>query len=612
MNKYEFKKELKNLIRTNGISFIKNNPNLRKQWNEIIEADEDWQNGNKSDEQVQYDAAQKLFDVDGAFANIDSRDFKSYMNSIYNGNEPQTPLWDFYKNNRDFEDIRNDFANASDIGPQEMTGQTKNPNFYNLGHKDAWAGTEFIKNDDGTINKDRGLQYVLDNYGITQDEFMKMLVDEQNKYSRNKIWDLDDPENWKNDTYLGMDLSGDGWFDKAMRSIIKWSADNFWKNTQEDYRNGRAMEDPDYGIGGLNTGDVIFNTADVVTSPIAMGKGKVLKVLGGIGGMGSDVAIPVTRELYNSEHNGTDYDIFNTGKEAIFRLGGRGVGNAGQILDGLSRASKDVSPALSTKLHNLDEAAHGQQRVDDRWNVFKDNIADEAVAQVEKPWHPDWFENNDKIVITQPWKSRQTQMDNGRTPVGIVIKGHKKPIESFNRDDFANPEFFKVFDEKDGIKYVNNILDEDYNDMMYYLSMKDKAPGTYGTSIDGLTSKDIERIDELKSKYPEFKDKYSYKKVNSTGESVVRGLDRLNNDGLVKYGTRVVASRQPETIDIDNLKYNIKDMAKVEELYNTIPSDKKELAKQGDYSTLNEREKQIVKKYYELKALSNYNVNFNN
>lgn len=611
MNKYEFKKELKNLIRTNGISFIKNNPNLRKQWNEIIEADEDWQNGNKSDEQVQYDAAQKLFDVDGAFANIDSRDFKSYMNSIYNGNEPQTPLWDFYKNNRDFEDIRNDFANASDIGPQEMTGQTKNPNFYNLGHKDAWAGTEFIKNDDGTINKDRGLQYVLDNYGITQDEFLKMLVDEQNKYSRNKIWDLDDPENWKNDTYLGMDLSGDGWFDRAMRSIIKWSADNFWKNTQEDYKNGRAMEDPDYGIGGLNTGDVIFNTADVVTSPISMGKGKVLKVLGGIGGIGSDVAIPVTRELYNSEHNGTDYDIFNTGKEAIFRLGGRGVGNAGQFLDGLSKASKDVSPALSTKLHNLDEAAHGQQRVDDRWNVFKDDIADEAEAQVEKPWNVDWFENNDKIVITQPWKSRQTQMDNGRTPVDIVIKD-KKPIESFNRDDFANPEFFKVVDEKDGVKYVNNILDEDYNDMMYYLSVKDKAPGTYGTSMDGLTSKDIERIDELKSKYPEFKDKYSYKKVNSRGEGIVRGLDRLNNDGLVKYGTRVVASREPETIDIDNLKYNIKDMAKVEELYDTIPSDKKELAKQGDYSTLNEREKQIVKKYYELKALSNYNVNFNN
>lgn len=355
----------------------------------------------------------------------------------------------------------------------------------------------------------------------------------------------------------------------------------------------------------------MFNTADVVTSPIAMGKGKVLKVLGGIGGMGSDVAIPVTRELYNSEHNGTDYDIFNTGKEALFRLGGRGVGNAGQFLDGLSKASKDVSPALSTKLHNLDEAAHGQQRVDDRWNVFKDNIADEAVAQVEKPWHVDWFENNDRIRITRPWKSLQAQMDNGRTPVGVVIKD-KKPIESFNRDDFANPEFFKVIDEMDGVKYVNNILDEDYIDMMDYLSMKDMPPGTYGTSMDGLTSKDIERIDELKSKYPEFKDKYSYKKVNSTGEGIVRGLDRLNNNGLVKYGTRVVASREPETIDIDNLKYNIKDMAKVEELYDTIPSDKKELAKQGDYSTLNEREKQIVKKYYELKALSNYNVNFNN
>lgn len=611
MNKYEFKKELKNLIRTNGISFIKEKPNLRKQWNEIIEADEAWQNNKKTDEQAQYDAAQTLFDVDGAFANIDSRDFKSYMNSIYNGNEPQTPLWDFYKNNRDYEDIRNDFANASDIGPQEMTGQTKNPNFYNLGHKDAWAGTEFIKNNDGTINKNRGLQYVLDNYDITQDEFMKMLVDEQNKYSRNKIWDLDDPENWKNDTYLGMDLSGDGWFDKVMRSIIKWNADNFWKNTQEDYRNGRAMEDPDYGIGGFNTGDVVFNIADVVTSPITMGKGKVLKVLGGIGGMGSDVAIPVTRELYNSEHNGTDYDIFNTGKEALFRLGGRGVGNVGQFLDVLSKTSKDVSPTLSTKLHNLDEAAHGQQRVDDRWNVFKDNIADEAVAQVDKPWNVDWFGNNDRIVITQPWKSQLEQIDNGRTPVNIVIKD-KKPIESFNRDDFANQEFFKVINEEDGVKYVNNILDEDYKDMMNYLSMKDVAPGTYGTSMDGLTSKDIERIDELKSKYPEFKDKYSYKKVNSTGEDIVRGLDRLNNDGLVKFGTRVVASRQPETIDIENLKYNIKDMAKVEELYDTIPSDKKELAKQGDYSTLNEREKQIVKKYYELKALSNYNVNFNN
>lgn len=611
MNKYEFKKELKNLIRTNGISFIKEKPNLRKQWNEIIEADEAWQNNKKTDDQAQYDAAQTLFDVDGAFANIDSRDFKSYMNSIYNGNEPQTPLWDFYKNNRDYEDIRNDFANASDIGPQEMTGQTKNPNFYNLGHKDAWAGTEFIKNNDGTINKNRGLQYVLDNYDITQDEFMKMLVDEQNKYSRNKIWDLDDPENWKNDTYLGMDLSGDGWFDKVMRSIIKWNADNFWKNTQEDYRNGRAMEDPDYGIGGFNTGDVVFNTVDVVTSPITMGKGKVLKVLGGIGGMGSDVAIPVTRELYNSEHNGTDYDIFNTGKEALFRLGGRGVGNVGQFLDVLSKTSKDVSPTLSTKLHNLDEAAHGQQRVDDRWNVFKDNIADEAVAQVDKPWNVDWFGNNDRIVITQPWKSQLEQIDNGRTPVNIVIKD-KKPIESFNRDDFANQEFFKVINEEDGVKYVNNILDEDYRDMMNYLSMKDVAPGTYGTSMDGLTSKDIERIDELKSKYPEFKDKYSYKKVNSTGEDIVRGLDRLNNDGLVKFGTRVVASRQPETIDIENLKYNIKDMAKVEELYDTIPSDKKELAKQGDYSTLNEREKQIVKKYYELKALSNYNVNFNN
>lgn len=608
MNKYEFKKELKNLIRTNGISFIKEKPNLRKQWNEIIEADEAWQNDEKTDDQAQYDAAQTLFDVDGAFANIDSRDFKSYMNSIYNGNEPQTPLWDFYKNNRDYEDIRNDFANASDIGPQEMTGQTKNPNFYNLGHKDAWAGTEFIKNNDGTINKNRGLQYVLDNYDITQDEFMKMLVDEQNKYSRNKIWDLDDPENWKNDTYLGMDLSGDGWFDKVMRSIIKWNADNFWKNTQEDYRNGRALEDPDYGIGGFNTGDVVFNIADVVTSPITMGKGKVLKVLGGIGGMGSDVAIPVTRELYNSEHNGTDYDIFNTGKEALFRLGGRGVGNVGQFLDVLSKTSKDVSPTLSTKLHNLDEAAHGQQRVDDRWNVFKDNIADEAVAQVDKPWNVDWFGNNDRIVITQPWKSQLEQIDNGRTPVNIVIKD-KKPIESFNRDDFANQEFFKVINEEDGIKYVNNILDEDYRDMKNYLSMKDVAPGTYGT---GLTSKDIERIDELKSKYPEFKDKYSYKKVNSTGEDIVRGLDRLNNDGLVKFGTRVVASRQPETIDIENLKYNIKDMAKVEELYDTIPSDKKELAKQGDYSTLNEREKQIVKKYYELKALSNYNVNFNN
>lgn len=611
MNKYEFKKELKNLIRTNGISFIKEKPNLRKQWNEIIEADEAWQNDEKTDDQARYDAAQTLFDVDGAFANIDSRDFKSYMNSIYNGNEPQTPLWDFYKNNRDYEDIRNDFANASDIGPQEMTGQTKNPNFYNLGHKDAWAGTEFIKNNDGTINKNRGLQYVLDNYDITQDEFMKMLVDEQNKYSRNKIWDLDDPENWKNDTYLGMDLSGDGWFDKVMRSIIKWNADNFWKNTQEDYRNGRAMEDPDYGIGGFNTGDVVFNIADVVTSPITMGKGKVLKVLGGIGGMGSDVAIPVTRELYNSEHNGTDYDIFNTGKEALFRLGGRGVGNVGQFLDVLSKTSKDVSPTLSTKLHNLDEAAHGQQRVDDRWNVFKDNIADEAVAQVDKPWNVDWFGNNDRIVITQPWKSQLEQIDNGRTPVNIVIKD-KKPIESFNRDDFANQEFFKVINEEDGVKYVNNILDEDYKDMMNYLSMKDVAPGTYGTSMDGLTSKDIERIDELKSKYPEFKDKYSYKKVNSTGEDIVRGLDRLNNDGLVKFGTRVVASRQPETIDIENLKYNIKDMAKVEELYDTIPSDKKELAKQGDYSTLNEREKQIVKKYYELKALSNYNVNFNN
>lgn len=668
MNKYEFKKELKNLVREKGISFIKNNPTLRKQWNAIIEADEDWNNDIKTDEEAQYDAAQKLFDVDGAFANIDARDFKSYMNSIYTGNEPQTPLWDFYKHNRPVENIRDDFSNASDIGPQEMTGQTKNPNFYNLGHKDAWAGTEFIKNDDGSINKDRGLQYVLDNYGVTQDEFMKMLVDEQKKYSRNKIWDLDDPTNWKNDTYLGMDLSGDGFLDRAMRSIIKWSADNFWKNTQEDYRNGIAQEDPGYGIGGLNTGDVVFNTADVVTSPITMGKTKALKVLGGIGGIGSDVAIPVTRELYNSEHNGTDYDVFNAGKEAMFRLGGRGVGNAGQLLDGLSKASKDVSPTLSTKLHNLDEAAHGQQMVDERWNALKDNLRKEAEEQIKKPWHIDWFGDNDKIVINRPLtgindelkrynlKQNEHILDNGdiltikndkvisripsdmdinplRTPSGIVRKNRRPVFQSFNRDDFANPEFFKVIDENDGIKYVNNILEDDYKDMKMYIENKygpeelrkenegltpkeieffDEYYSKHPDDISGLTSADISRIDELKSKYPEFKDKYSYKKVNSTGEGIVRGLDRLNDDGLVKYATRVVASREPETIDVDNMKYNIRDMAKVEELYSTIPAEKRELARQGDYSTLNEREKRIVKKYYELKALSNYNVNFDN
>lgn len=597
MNKYEFKKELKNLVRENGITFIKNSPTLRKQWNSLIEADEDWQNDIKTDEEAQYDAAQKLFDVDGAFANIDARYFKPYMNSIYNGNEPQTPLWDLYKHNRSVDDIRNDFSNASDIGPQEMAGQTKNPNFYNLGHKDAWAGTEIIRNDDGTINKDRGLKYVLDNYGVTQDEFMKMLVDEQKKYNRNKIWDLDDPTNWKNDTYLGMDLSGDGFLDRAMRSIIKWSADNFWKNTQEDYRNGIAQEDPGYGIGGLNTGDVVFNTADVVTSPITMGKTKALKVLGGIGGIGSDVAIPVTRELYNSEHNGTDYDVFNAGKEAMFRLGGRGLGNAGQLIDGLSKASKDVSPTLSTKLHNLDEAAHGQQRVDERWNALKDNIRKEAEEQIKKPWNIEWFGDNDKISVFTPWQS-----------IPVV---HEKPkIASFNRDDFANTEFFKVDREIDGKKEVSNKIVDELSDMNNYLKIRDNKPRPVNEFR--LSSADISRIDELKSKYPEFKDKYSYKKVNSTGEGIVRGLDRLNDDGLVKYATRVVASREPETIDVDNMKYNIRDMAKVEELYSTIPAEKRELARQGDYSTLNEREKRIVKKYYELKALSNYNVNFDN
>lgn len=622
MNKYEFKLMLKDLAHTNGIKFIKDRPELRKQWNDLISSDKDWQSGAKSDEEAQYDAMYKLFDIDGALQNVDPRSWVAYINSIKSGNTPDTILWDFYVNNRDVEDIHSDMNGAKDIYPHQMAGQENNQNFYRIGHNDAWFGTQPFVDGNKQPDPTRGLYRILHDYDISKEEFYKLLADETNKRKNEEIWDMDNPENWK-DYKLGglipMDLSGNGMLDKFGRWAIGGITNSMFGETINDYKSGRAQKDPDYGWGGISPWDIGFATADVVTSPFGVGKGSLAKkIVGGTIGLGSDVAIPVAKEVHNSTHNGTDINWSEALGDIGLRLGSRAALSAGEgIFKRISDSSKDIAPGVSNATGKIDDIAHAKQRVDDKYNVFMNDLDNQAYEQTMKEFHPDMFGNTDAIVIAQPRKAEMLPQPSPYDEMD-VFKFKEDAPHSLNADEYVNADNFGQYhvSNKDGViepvrdvtgnPVYYNKLDRDARDMEYFINLKNNPEeGAAGLNIDH-----IKRIRELQAKYPEFKEKYSF----VDNEHPVLGFALRTLDDVIveprNLYTRLLTSDAPEQLDIDGMKYNVQDMAKITELYNNIPAETRKAIEAGDYSLASEYDRKIANKYFELLSQQPYQVNF--
>lgn len=583
-NKYEFKRMLKQLVDLKGLDFIMSKPALKKQWEELGGDDE---------------ATRKLFDVDGAFKSIDPRNWKSYIDSIKSGNTPDTILWDLYTSNKTPYEIQEHLYNAKDIYPDEMADQSNNPHFYDIGHTDGWKGTDLVVD---PITRqplaDQGLQRILDQYGITQDEYLKLLMDETNKRRNEKLWDLDNPENWKGETFLGLDIdpANDSYipWEKALRGLIKFSADNFWDNTVNDYRTGRAQQEgDDYGIFGLNTGDVVLNGIDVATSPVSMGKGKVLKVLGGIGGIGTDIAMPFAREGYNSSHNGTEFSFGDAFKDMGIRLGGRGVGNAsGEILNTVSKATEGIAPGVSKYVGDLDKAAHSQKRVQDNYNVFMDDLDRQAMEQSGKQFHVDLYASDKPYVIEKPRKGNSD-----------ITKSKSDYTPSTNANDYANmDDFMQVGKREDGTPILANKLDRDAKDMESFLDMKNSGKGE-------LTKEQIARIRELQAKYPEFKEMYSFVPTDAFGKNIVKTVDAVQPYANVPLA-RTASIPDSELLDVDGMKNTADDFSRISRAYNNIPEETRKAIEAGDYSLASEYDRKIANKYFELLAQQPYQVKF--
>lgn len=552
MNKFQFVRMLKDIVESNGIDWLKGqNPSVKEQYNAIVKRlrDKEGYHGVELTKR----ALNEFFNVDGAFENVDPRQFSTYMSSIKNGNNPQSMLFSLYTNSRDMDDIRSDFNNAKDVYPHEIMGYSEDE-FYNPSNPNYWGGMDYYKNEDGTLDSTRGFLKKMVENNMETKEFIKLLQEEQRKRDLERIWDFQDKRNYDG---LG---SGDGIVDKAYRNLVDFSARNYWGNTVNDYKSGEALNDKDYGVfGGLNVFDVASNVADGVTglaTPFAP-IGKVGTVIKGVG-LANDIAQPIARETYESDKYGRDFDPTNIFKEEAIRL-------APQAMSVVPK----IPGKIGEYVNKVDDYTFGNQKTDDAWNVFGKKSNQAIKEQSSKPMY-----NPEGATMVDEWGN----------PV--------KNVESISDvREVRNPSNYDIFPTEEGMM-VKNKLGSDLEEMESYLKMRKEGWE--------LTPEDVARIRELAKQYPEFNAKYF-------GKDMTKGmkLANLGAKGLIDAGKKAVARKEPEALDISKLGTSNEDYNTISKAYNELDERKPDAVYSATHYSgggkgLTEYEKAIVKKYLEL------------
>lgn len=594
MNKYEFKRMLKDLIRVNGLNWVDGSEQRKRKFNSIVDEMEKDPNFDSLDnDEFDQKVLEKYFDVNSSFKAIDPRAFSTYMNSILQGNTPDTELFDFYKSTRDPEDVRMDFSGASDIFPDEMAGYKDDPKFYNKNYIDKghWAGVETFKNQDGSINLNRGLPKILKEYDIDSDEFLNLLSDEQKKKDLEKIWNFEDPENYES-------FNSDSWLDRMVRGLVKYSAENFWGNTVNDWKNGKAQSVDNYGVfGGLNTGDLISNGIDIASAPF-----------GGVLGVASDVAIPFGKEVYDSFHNDTDFDWAKALSESAMRVGGRGVASGTEKFSGMgANLLKDKAPKVAEKLKTFDDAIHSQKRVNDSYESMLNETRKNANEVGSKSIHYEDLPQDVKGGMTET--EFKTMLEKENPNIKRVLSG-----EVQNPKDIANLDEWNVFvettPEAKKIVKVSPKAETDLNNMKMIEEKVNKE--------NPLNYDELKLYRELKKTYPEFAKKVEFSEpklsknptLDGSIKKGVRGVEKT----LEKTGvplSRVGAKSKPNELEIDNMTNSADDYFKLKRMYRDIEKAKPDAVYSathfgGNLETnkdLSEYEKKVIRKFISLNML---------
>lgn len=307
MNKYQFKKWLKDVIDARGLDFInqEGNESLKKQW-DSREATDDM-----------YNDLYKFYDLDTEMEAIDPRRFKTWLLDASEYNDPQTKLWGLKKYEENESGTPLVSTSGEDLYPHQFFGDVKEESFYNPNAKEYWANllTPYtLKNQDGSVTRDisKGLFKVLNDQDMTQQELLKLITEEQTRRDRERAANLRLKENYDG---LG---SGDGALDRAWRGLNAFGIEHFFPNTLRDIKDGTA--------NGVNPIDAVGATGDVLLTltPGGLGvKSFGKQALGYIG----EAAMPFVKEGLRSNYYGEKGEWDKAFEDAKSNVIGRGIGD---------------------------------------------------------------------------------------------------------------------------------------------------------------------------------------------------------------------------------------------------------------------------------------------
>ena len=506
-----------------------------------------------------------------SFGDVDPRRFKSWMEKNYKDGEGADAAFRLYRNFYPKEVVAEGVGSAKDLYPHEMAGQNEE-GFYSFGSPTFWAGTDMMFVD-GEKDEDRGLGGIVARYGLeSPSEYLELLRDEQTRRDRKRAMNPSDPMNFDPDE------------SRIGRTIRNFGLNTFWKNTMEDNAIGRDYakvgDIVDVGkYGDLGLFDIGRNVAD---AGAALVRGPV--------GVAADVVIPSVTEAIDSDKNYREYDPFAVANEAKWRIGGRIAGEAGgKILDVVGGAIEAAFPKVVEKLSRASSAGRKAENLAE--DIAKNEKAMKDVANT-KFYEPS--EMNRTLGNTQIDPDVKPS-----TAHRIKAAGEGTRPENITKDyDIFNDGGELVAVPKNRYAGVEEFVDINADPKWYKPTVyRDKA---YATRKAGSgTVEDYERLKADNPAFREFMEGHGPDGLFNVVPVIDYGVSVAS-----KPAATIAGRGEPVKLDVKNIENTNSDFDKVKKSYIEIAKKKPEAVKKwNNESELDDYEKSIVDKYNTMKLL---------